>query len=383
MALVKTKNFTRLIGDVNWYGSGVTLDMSLVGAKTIKLGAFTPSLTIEDASGNDYIKLNTDGAKNIILGNTTTNPDFIYAGAGSVAYASGLLTTSAGVFNFSNDDLKTTGNIELGNAADGTFLFPTPVTISDSTSSYINVATTGTSRSIIQGVIPVLNMVATGGAANEKAFAVAIASGNLDFLIVNDNDTIKATPLRVDMTDGALSFGTPGSNFIGVAPNGNLGFNGTARLAWAKITADSVTTSNGTPTGTVADLRVAHDGNFYLVTETAGTGFDTIVDFVSVTAFNWVQAIACYKGNGGHAIAVQLYNWTQTRWDTFNAIHDEICDVATADGYILDNEGFFVPDDTEYIGTGGDAGKVRARYRHTANGAASHIMNIDVTALYQ
>jgi hypothetical protein len=195
-------------------------------------------------------------------------------------------------------------------------------------------------------------------------------------------ETMRLNAAGLLTVPGGAVIGT-GGNETQVSATGDISQAGTARRTWAKYTADSVTTTNGSPTGTVADLQTAHDGNFYLVTEDAGGGFDTVVDFVSVTAFNYVRSSACYKGNGSHAVAVQLYNWTQTRWDSFDALHDEICDVTTVDGYVLDNTDFNVPDDTEYIGTGGNAGQVRVTYRHTPLSVANHTMNIDVCALYQ
>ncbi len=57
--------------------------------------------------------------------------------------------------------------------------------------------------------------------------------------------------------------------------------------------------------------------------------------------------------------------------------------LATAGEYTLQNMSFFLPSDTNYIGTGGDAGDVRVRFRHTSMGNATHDLDIDVVALYQ
>ena len=153
--------------------------------------------------------------------------------------------------------------------------------------------------------------------------------------------------------------------------------------SWVKITATTVTTADGTEDGAVADLQVAHDGLFYHVVETAGDPFTTIIDFVSVTAFNWVNIIASYDGSATHSVAVQLYNFAETRWDTFDSAPHHFLDVTTADAYIIGNHDFFVPSDTAYIGTGGDAGKVRVRFAHSPAGVNGHDLYIDVVALYQ
>lgn len=176
-----------------------------------------------------------------------------------------------------------------------------------------------------------------------------------------------------------------GGNYSQFGADGTLTQIGTARIDWTKITADSVTLTAGTTVaGLVGDLQTAHDGNFYHIDEAAAApGQDLIVDFVSVTAFNWVQVIACYSGSATHAMAVQLYNWNSAAWDTFTSLQNHTCDTTTVDGYILKNVSFIIPSDTNYIGTGGNAGEVRVRLYHTMMGNASHDSYTDVVALYQ
>ena len=168
--------------------------------------------------------------------------------------------------------------------------------------------------------------------------------------------------------------------------NTSVTFVGTARIDWAKYTANSVTvTVGGTDaTSVVANLRTAFDGLFFHLDEVAAApAIDLIIDFINVTAFNWVQTLDVYKGSATHAVAIQLYNWITATWDTFNAAQSGQFDVTTAGGYIVDNHSFFVPSDTNYIGTGGSAGQVRVRYYHTMGGSAAHDLYIDCVALYQ
>jgi len=174
---------------------------------------------------------------------------------------------------------------------------------------------------------------------------------------------------------GDSSAGAP-TNYTQIDTGGDVSFHGTARIDWSKITADSVTLDVGTSANSVADLQTAHDGNTYDIAEVAGApGIDLKVDFVNITAFNWVQIIAYYDGGATHSVSIQLYNWNTTSWDTFDS----------QDGVekSMTDHSFFVPDDSNYIGTGGDAGKVRIRFNHTQSGNASHDEYIDVVALYQ
>ena len=165
------------------------------------------------------------------------------------------------------------------------------------------------------------------------------------------------------------------TNYTEVAPD--LSFAGTSRIDWSKYTADSITVSSGTLTGAVADLQTAFDGNQVAIQEAAGGPpcLTMIVDFVSVTAFNWVHIIDYYEGSTTHSVAIELYNWSTTNWDCFNSSNG-------VENSMTDHS-FFVPSDTNYIGTGGDAGKVRVRFDHVQSGNASHNLYVDVVALYQ
>jgi hypothetical protein len=217
-----------------------------------------------------------------------------------------------------------------------------------------------------------------------------------DGILINSTEEIffRDTAIKIfSQADGYLNIvadtgirlgdATP-TNYTQFDADGDMTQVGTARIDWTKKTANSVTLSAGTSTDTVTDLQTMADGNFYDITEAAATpGINLIVDFTSITAFNWVQIKGCYEGSASHAVAVQLYNWNTTAWDTFNAMQNSYCDTTTASGYILNSYDFFVPSDTNYIGTGGDAGKVRVRFYHTPAGNASHDLHLDVVALYQ
>ena len=156
--------------------------------------------------------------------------------------------------------------------------------------------------------------------------------------------------------------------------------------AGTRYIADSVTIVVGgaDATSVVANLRTAFDGLFFHLDEVAGApGLDLIIDFVNVTALNWVEALDVYKGSATHAVAIQLYNWITTTWDTFNAAQSGQYNIATVGGYIMDNHSFTVPASANYIGTGGNLGDVRVHYYHTMMGNASHDLYIDCVALYR
>ena len=231
-------------------------------------------------------------------------------------------------------------------------------------------------------------IVDSAGVCNIIANIVAVRDGADNSGLVQIN-TLSAGSWKLPIIlkkDGGARIGegvSGATNYTDFAANGSVSFAGTSRIEWTKITAASVTTANGTETGTVTNLQ-SLDASIYKVGETAGTPFTCIVDFTSVVAFNWVNIVASYGGSATHGVAIQLWNWTGTpAWNTFNNVPHQMLDVATAGIYILGNRDFFVPDDTPYIGTGGDAGKVRVRFAHSPAGVNGHDLMIDVVALYR
>lgn len=209
----------------------------------------------------------------------------------------------------------------------------------------------------------------------------ATRTSNIEEYVVTSASLVQIS----DRTSASQKFGgIVGSNYLNIDGDGDLSFFGAARIDWTKYTANSVTLSVGKSASGVADLRTHADGLFYHIDEAAASpAINLIVDFISVTAFNWVQIVALYQGGSTHAVAIQLYNWNTTAWDTFNACQTGAGDLVTASGYILNELSFFVPSDTNYIRTGGSAGQVRVRFYHTMLGNASHDLDIDVVALYQ
>jgi len=200
-------------------------------------------------------------------------------------------------------------------------------------------------------------------------------------------DTL-VTALTIDSAQNTKIGDGGTTNYTNIAADGTITQKGTARIDWTKITAASITKGAGTHSGTtgdttgfVADLDTAHDGNYYHIDEVAA-GFDVIVHFTSVTAFNWVQALCNYKGTVSHGVVVQVYNWSTTVYDSYKTVPCAINEFGAGINIIGDC-GFFVPDDTNYIGTGGDAGKVNVRILHSSSGNAAHDFDADCIALYQ
>ena len=231
-----------------------------------------------------------------------------------------------------------------------------------------------------------IRCIGYNGAVGEGEINFNDSAKDVDFIIKK----LTAGSIFVyDAGNDTISIGDGGTtNFLQIIADGSISFNGTARINWAKITAASITQGAGGHSGTtgdtsglVGDLTVAFDGNYYHIDEVAA-GFDVIIHFTSVTAFNWVQCICNYHGTVSHAVMVQVYNWITTTYDSYRIVPcalDEFGAGINTQG----DSGFFIPDDTNYIGTGGDAGKVNIRILHSSSGNAAHDFDVDCVALYQ
>jgi hypothetical protein len=223
---------------------------------------------------------------------------------------------------------------------------------------------------------------------DDNGGAVFNEAGNAagDFRVESDTEPNMVLLDSDGDTDGALYLGgtTNGSK---VNKGGRYSHLGTARKTWTKYTAASVTITVGgaDASSIVANLQTMADGNFFHLDEVAATpAIDMYVEFTGVTAFEKVRALGIYAGSAAHAVAVQVRNWSvANQWDTFNAMQTGKEDTTTANGYIMGNYEFRVYDDTNYIGTGGDAGKVRVRFYHTMAGSAAHDFYLDEVSLRQ
>lgn len=167
------------------------------------------------------------------------------------------------------------------------------------------------------------------------------------------------------------------SNYVKTDVTG-LTMVGTARINWTKITANGVTLDDGPPTSadTVADLQTANDGNVYTANEiAANAGQNLVVDFIGVTAFNWVQILMRVKEQAGHGLTIQLEitPFNGSAWHTFDFVKDQSADQN------FENHSFFVPDDSAYI----NSGVVKVRVVHEMAGNANDDWVIDAIALYQ
>jgi hypothetical protein len=136
------------------------------------------------------------------------------------------------------------------------------------------------------------------------------------------------------------------------------------------VTADSVTetVTDGT-SGGVAGTQVLLDGTVYKIEENNSTpAIDVEFVFSGIKKISQIVVSAYYDGSTAHAVRINLWNYTDTQWDTFHTLMTG-----------LDYEQHFitVPDDTKYI----SGGAAKAQLYHTEGGILTHYLYVDYMAL--
>ena len=181
---------------------------------------------------------------------------------------------------------------------------------------------------------------------------------------------------RLDGTGDSIRVGDATTNAFDIDPDGDISFKGTARIDWAKITANGATVTGFTTASAVADLQTANDGNLYTASEVAGGGNYLIVDFASVTAFNWVKVLGYYDGNSAHniQIGIEITPFNGTAWHIFDSIEHQSATTKT-----MQNHDFFIPSDTAYI----NSGVVKIRFLHSSTTVNAHNLVLDEVSLQQ
>ena len=133
----------------------------------------------------------------------------------------------------------------------------------------------------------------------------------------------------------------------------------------------------------MATLQSPRDASYLQIHEAAHTpGFEAQVEWISVTYFRMVTLLGVYVGQSTHSVAIQLYNFVTSAWDTFDKFEVGIWST-TAGEEMWENHDFIVPACAAYIGTAGDLGDVRLRFSHPGAGNANDHLYIDYAALYR
>lgn len=363
-----------LTGDLTLSLTGATPEINAtagpLGLNTVNNQPITTGAGLFTAGGGVTVTgtLDLDGNAITSAGDLTITPgggDTVFVGnVGIGATSSGAkLEIALGNVSTAEAGLHVDGEYNISGSP-----MPADWAIADIRNSNIRAASGATNISTLTLTPPIKVAGDYTLAAGGRRAALQINDGTNNAMSVADLYAIYSESVDVSFLLGGLSLGS------------DLSFKNDARIAWTKITASAVTLDAGTSSEGVADLQTANDGNVFHVQEAAGTpGQTIIVDFVGVTAINWVQVLSMYEGSLTHAFEIELWDWVSSDWEHSACMQS----LASNGGTIFCDHSFFMPDDTRFIGTGGDAGKVRVRLNHPMSGNASHDSWTDVVALYQ
>lgn len=146
------------------------------------------------------------------------------------------------------------------------------------------------------------------------------------------------------------------------------------RITPVTYSAVSITTTQGTPTGSVSDIQTINDGNSYLVDEAIGSpGFITTITYTGISTGHEANKIqAHYSYNGNHTVTIQIEKapFDGSAWDNVTTI--------TNTGGVLT----FLNEEiggtiTDYF----NAGTTKIRWNHITSGNINHDFILDYNVI--
>lgn len=123
--------------------------------------------------------------------------------------------------------------------------------------------------------------------------------------------------------------------------------------------------------GSILDVRSINQ-SYFSVNETGQFQID--IEYEGLTNNpNRIALVGRYEGSGAHDVKMQAWNYSLVQWDDFTVETDDFVSTSTDELY----EFSFPEDNSQYLGTGGDAGKVKVRVEHISGAIGSHNFYID------
>lgn len=171
---------------------------------------------------------------------------------------------------------------------------------------------------------------------------------------------------------GAIEFESGANLLITPLITGN-GYRFDTLLGEVRHVAANVTTSPGTPSGTVNDTYILGDETTseYTIHETDTTpGFTTTFEFQGLTGgFRLIELRGLYTGSGvDHHVDVELWSYDTSAWLSYG-------EISLGNAYSV--YAFSVPNSDQHI----SGGVALLRFNHPQTGNASHYFHIDYLCL--
>lgn len=175
-------------------------------------------------------------------------------------------------------NIDATGDIDIGDDADGTILMPSPLPINDGSNDqrYINLADTSTASSspriYVQGQFPIIALVATEGAVDEKEFLMLHSGSAYQWSTRKDSDeSLAVAIMSADMGTGIVTWNQDAVFQGDVDITGDLDVGSNTTLGGGVIYTPSSTQSYSaanTITVTNTIMRVQGNGGAVTLTST-------------------------------------------------------------------------------------------------------------------
>jgi hypothetical protein len=124
-------------------------------------------------------------------------------------------------------------------------------------------------------------------------------------------------------------------------------------------------------------IDTARDSSYLAVREDTGAASATnplTVHFLftSVAAFNTIDVKFLYNGSAAHTMGIELWNYTTSAYERVIEFSDQT---------FSEDFSFLVHGSSNFVGTGGDAGKVKLQFIHDDAGNSAHNIQYDYVTI--
>jgi hypothetical protein len=182
-----------------------------------------------------------------------------------------------------------------------------------------------------------------------------------------DDHTTSYAPIGIEFGNTTQSYDVDGTTWVAAVAGGTLGG------------IPDETSSGHELSACLAAIATAVDGSYLAVREASGAASATnplTVQFLftSVTEFNFIDMRSQYNGGAGHILGLELWDYVNSAFVRIKRFTDQT---------FFEGCSCKVFGDTNFVGTGGDAGKVLLQIIHDNAGNTGHNIQFDYVKLYK
>jgi hypothetical protein len=338
--------------------TGVNPTVALAKADAEATSALTYGLMLEDTANNDFGYVVTTG---VLTGVGGSPLDTSGISAGAAVY---LSAATAGAFTgtapTSPNHLTIIGKCIVSNAVTGSIFVDVLNGFETTELHDVSETAADTNGDVMAWDNSASIYKATEIRSTDSHLTVGYTVGtpSIDLTVVQE---IKYAPTGIEFGNATQNYDVTGTTWVNAVAGGTLGGIPDETSTGHKL-ADCL-----------AAVATARDGSYLNVREAAGAASATNPNtvhflFTSVDAFDTICVLSKYNGGAAHVMAIELYDYVNTAYVRIATFTDQ---TFYNDYYIR------VHGASNFLGTGGDAGKVILQLIHDNAGNTAHSIEFE------